>query len=117
MERGFQHDELRAYLVEQFFFFFAAVNADEFLVEGNRQRRLAAESCHFLPLPGANGLLDAVNVVAGEQFQFLQRLLRGKRAVGIYAQRDALLAETGAEAADKVELGGEIYRPDFKFHA
>ena len=117
MERGFQHDELRTYLVEQFFFFFAVINADQFLVEGNRQRRLAAESRHFLPLPGANGLLDAVNVVSGEQFQFLQRLLRGECAVGVYAQRDALLAETGAEAADKVELGGEIYRPDFKFHA
>ena len=103
--------------VEQRLLVLPAVYADELLIERDGQGRGGTEARHLLPLSLADGLFDAVNVVAGQTVEHARCLGRRETAVGVDPQLHRLRIVTAAQTADECQFTVEIDGPDLQFHA
>ena len=117
VERRLEYKILRTDGGEQLRFILTGVDADEFLVERDGNRRCLTESRHLLPLSRADGLLNAVDMEGRKALEFLHGLVGMESPVGIYAQLDAVGPVLLAEGAKQFEFALEIQRADFHLDA
>ena len=83
MQRGFQDDVPWFDDIQHVAFHLWVIHANQFLIEGNRQGRLPTEFRHISPLPLSDGLLDTMDGILREKFEFIQSLFVGKGSIGI----------------------------------
>ena len=113
VERRLEYKILRTDGGEQLRFILTGVDADEFLVERDGNRRCLAELRHLLPLSRADGLLDAVDMEGRKALELRHRLFGMESPVGIYAQLDAVGPVLLAEGAEQFKFALEIQRANF----
>ena len=92
------------------------VHTNQFLVEGDRQRRLTTEFCHIGPLPCLDGLFDAMDGVLREEFEFVECFLEGEGTVGIEPQFHLMELEPLSDALHQVEFLFEVDGTNLQFH-
>ena len=94
MQRGFEDDVSRFDDMEHVSLHLGVVHANEFLIEGDGQRRLPTEFRHIGPLTLFDRLFDAVDGILGEEFQFIEGffILERTIATGLGALEEGLIS-------------------------
>ena len=117
MQRGFQDDVLRTDCVEQLFLSTLFIHTDKFLVESDRQRRVAAKATHFLPLASSYRLLYGVEVETRQLVELAHSVIaRKESAVGIDTQFDVGLAIAPTYHPEQMQLVIEVDCTNLKLH-